>query len=382
MIAWDSHTEHLGLRVTRNGVRSWVYAARAGAHGRKRTTLGRYPDMGLSDARAEAADRNARLYRGEDPFETESEGEEQAASEPEGEAALATVRARFQEFLEYKRSQRRAAKTLFEYENIFKNHVLPVIGELDTEAVTWSDVEDLRAGLAEESPVQSNRLVKVVGGFFQWCRPRGYFPAHAPLPGVGHDTVDEKRVGRSLSAEEMETVGAFLRTHWKQVPVRAIALVALTGCRPQEANGAKDGDVRDRLLYLGRTKTGRSRFVFLGAPALALVHSRLGGDSPYLFPTRIGGGPLQSARYWWDKLSDEEDVSARAYDLRHTYVNRALGAGLEMWMVKALCGHARPTGTITDTYLATGEDAALNARMVEAADVVSARIASELGLEL
>jgi hypothetical protein len=63
---FDAAYPALALRVTSNGVRSWVYFGRV--HGRiKRATLGRYPDLGLMQARRRAGETADAMRRGIDP---------------------------------------------------------------------------------------------------------------------------------------------------------------------------------------------------------------------------------------------------------------------------------------------------------------------------
>ena len=61
---WDGVLAHLGLRVHPSGAKSFI--VQTCVHGRMRKlTLGRFPEMGITEARKEAAALLARIWAGE-----------------------------------------------------------------------------------------------------------------------------------------------------------------------------------------------------------------------------------------------------------------------------------------------------------------------------
>lgn len=63
---FDAETPGLCLRITSDGVKTWALMYRH--HGRKRRlTLGRFPDLGLADARGKAVRARGRILGGADP---------------------------------------------------------------------------------------------------------------------------------------------------------------------------------------------------------------------------------------------------------------------------------------------------------------------------
>jgi integrase len=75
-------TDDLGLEllVTPAGAKLWRFRYRGGKK-QRRITIGRYPDLGLAAARAEAAQLRARVWAGEDPGRREPEPAPTAAPE-------------------------------------------------------------------------------------------------------------------------------------------------------------------------------------------------------------------------------------------------------------------------------------------------------------
>ena len=63
---WDGALSSFGLRVHRSGARSFIVQTRIRGR-RRKITLGRFPDMGITEARKQAAALLARIWAGEDP---------------------------------------------------------------------------------------------------------------------------------------------------------------------------------------------------------------------------------------------------------------------------------------------------------------------------
>ena len=109
---FDAETPGLCLRITSDGVKTWALIYRH--HGRKRRlTLGRFPDLGLADARGKAVRARGRILGGADP-----------AAEKHDERATYgdTVGALFTLFTQH--YERR--KSWPELRRIYEHDVLPV----------------------------------------------------------------------------------------------------------------------------------------------------------------------------------------------------------------------------------------------------------------
>ena len=90
---WDEDFPGFGLRVSASGRRTWILMCRMGKTLR-RLTLGRYPTLGLADARVKATHALREVDRGEDPgrqkvedrraetFDEFDDGEETGATSP------------------------------------------------------------------------------------------------------------------------------------------------------------------------------------------------------------------------------------------------------------------------------------------------------------
>ncbi len=67
-VVWDARALGLGIRVSKNGTKSWVYVYRFEGR-QQRLTFGEYPDLKISQARSRAGEVRGQLSLGIDPAE-------------------------------------------------------------------------------------------------------------------------------------------------------------------------------------------------------------------------------------------------------------------------------------------------------------------------
>ncbi len=76
-------------------------------------------------------------------------------------------------------------------------------------------------------------------------------------------------------------------------------------------------------------------------------------DSPYLFPSKIEGKPLQEIKAFWKKIIKEADLeNVRIHDLRHTHASHLVSSGLSLSIVGKLLGHTQAATTQRYAHLA------------------------------
>jgi integrase len=74
--------------------------------------------------------------------------------------------------------------------------------------------------------------------------------------------------------------------------------------------------------------------------------------SPYLFPARIGDGPMVEIKTAWATLCKAAKLNGvRLHDLRHTYASVLASAGLSLPVIGALLGHTQPGTTARYAHL-------------------------------
>jgi integrase len=157
----DLRCSGLAFRLTARGVRSWCFRFRDAATGKSaRAIIGRYPDVGLSKARARAAAMRADVASGINP--TERKRRERADATGKTFGALA---ARY--LAEHARRKKRTAD---QDEANLKRHVLPKWKSRSYASIGRADVIELVEGLVKAGkPVQANRIQSLISSVFSFA---------------------------------------------------------------------------------------------------------------------------------------------------------------------------------------------------------------------
>ncbi len=168
---------------------------------------------------------------------------------------------------------------------------------------------------------------------------------------------DEERRYLNVSAPVLEDV--------------AIIMIEM-GLRPGEIFQLRAEDVRveppSPYVHVREGKTDRAvRDVPITSRALPVFNRRLSNaKGEYLFPRRVGNGydwtrPMTELEPAHLKAMQKSGIqpSFRLYDLRHTYGTRAVEAGIDVFSVAKLMGHADLSTTERYVHLSKGhlEDA-------------------------
>lgn len=332
ILIWDTETAGFGLRVSRGGVKSYVFQYKI--HGRaRRMTLGEHGRALTPDAaRKLAVSRRLAVQAGGDP-----------ATEAETAAAAPTVRDLAARYLK-EHASKRSASTQRAAEMLFRLYLLPALGSRKVAAVTWNDLDAIHRKLAH-APYQANRLLALASKAWGLAARWGWFPRDLPNPARGHDRHPETARGRALNHEQLARLGAALDQESEgSSSVAALRFCLLTGCRPGEALAARWEDVNlsSRVWRLPAAKTG-PRAVYLGAPAVEVL-SGLPKVGSWLFAGRGGtDAPLSSLRALWERVAARAELpqGLRLYDAtRHTFATTAAELEVPRDVRQLLMGHA------------------------------------------
>ncbi|MCZ6863380.1 MAG: integrase arm-type DNA-binding domain-containing protein, partial [Alphaproteobacteria bacterium] len=173
---YDVAIRGLGVRVSPAGTKSWFVMRRV--NGRMiRRTIGRYPDVGLSNARRQAAET----------LEAMSNGVHTAANQ-----AL-TFAAAVEEWLDRDQSKNRSRD---QAEAAMRRDALPAFRNLRLDHVVRSDIIRLLDGVVDRgAPIVANRLLAYLNRLYRWAIERGYIEAN-PASGIRppHREISRDRV--------------------------------------------------------------------------------------------------------------------------------------------------------------------------------------------
>lgn len=331
---FDTAYPALALRVTANGVRSWVYFGRV--HGKiKRATLGRFPDLSLAKARQKAGETADAMRRGVDP----------AAAK---RAARAAPKDHFETVADewLKRDQARN-RSHGEVKRTIDRDVKPAWKGRPVTSIGRRDVLELIDKIADRGAVTLARRVHAyLHRMFRWCVGRGIVDANpvADLPKPGA-VVKRDRV---LTDDELRKVwNAADSIGWPFGP--AARLLILTAARRDEITRLRWSEVEsDQIELKGeRTKNGEPHTIPLSPQARAILDAlpRI-ADCPFVFST-TGKTPVSG----WSKAKDLQDQAIadaaddnrldpwRLHDLRRTAATGMQRLGIGLQVVEAILGH-------------------------------------------
>jgi integrase len=329
----------LYIVVQPTGARSWAFRYSHNGKARK-LTIGRYPGLGLADARKEARRLGVEVERGADPCADKMAVK--AAMAP----AVRTVAIVADEFLKRHTDAKNGDRWSTEVRRILAKDILPVIGAKPITEVVKADIRDMIDGIADgdgkraPAPIQANRVLSVCAKLCRWCLGRDYIAVDptAGLPKPGSETKRE----RVLTDAELAAI-------WRAAgdlgyPFgAAIKLLILTGARREEVGGMKWSEIAPGKWTLPalRAKNRLEQITPLSAAAMVVLDSlpRI-GRSDLVFTTN-GLTPVSG----WSKAKAQIDRLSGVtgwvvHDLRRTLAT-GLGDGLGVapHVVEAVLGH-------------------------------------------
>ncbi len=323
-----------GLRITvqPSGVMSWVLRYRVGRRQRK-WSLGRYPSLGLADARDLAQEGHLKIARGGDPAAEKIERRTVLGDD----SVAAVVEA-------YNARECRALKSK-ETANLLRRDVVGAWGHRRLAEVRRAEVHALVDRCLDQGmPVRANKLLGVMRRLWRWAIARGFADA-SPVEGIKppHREVSRDRVLNDAELVAIWRAGE--QVGWPFGPI--LSLLVLSGARRTEVSGARwsEIDFKRRLWTIPRERRKGSVLahdVPLSDAVIGILRALPRFDSDFLFPAqKRGKGHFSGYAKAKERLDQLSGISGwRLHDLRRTVATglQALGARLEV--IDEVLGHA------------------------------------------
>jgi integrase len=336
----------LQLRITPTGARSWVLFCRDSAGKPRRFLLGRYPEIGLAQARRAASALREQVRLGADPIAAarQKRAEARANSEP-----VADMRTLIGLYAQQRGGKLRSwAEHQRRIESVFAK-------QLDTA------LADLRLGAlqlqADRWPAQYSAAaaVRYLRPILRWASApgRGY---------VGRDLIElavpatVARRERVLDRDELSRLLPVLLAS-QSAYAWTLHFVLLTLARRQEVAGMtwREVDLNRSLWTLPaeRTKPRRTHVVPLSRQARALLQARLPerpDPDALIFPASRGG-----VRSHWDRetkllMAASGTSGWHRHDLRRTAATLLGELGVEPHLIEAALNHTSIHSPLAATY--------------------------------
>ena len=346
---WDTKLPGFGVRITSKGTRSFVLVYRHLGRPR-RLTIGRYPTLGLAQARELANDALVEVRRGNDP--QGDRRQELEAATAKRSMIFSTILA---EYVETHIKRRNKASTAKETERILRADFERCWAKIPIDEITRATVRTrLEEILGKGRPSAANHAFAAIRGFFNWCVREGHlevspcFGLNAPAKHVTRDRV--------LSDEELAQVwNGAAQVGW---PFGAIVhLLILTGQRRGEVAAMRWQDFDFKLglwsLPAELTKSNRAHTVPLTSRTSTLLLSHPRMHETWVFPAR---GDIDRPFRGFNKARNrlDERVAVRRWtlhDLRRTTATGLARLKVPPHIVEKLLNHSSGTlGGVAGVY--------------------------------
>jgi integrase len=346
----DPALSGLYLVIQPSGAKSWALRYRFDGKPAK-LTLGRWPIMGVADARLAASEALEKVERGQDPAEEKKAEKAKRAGQEDRDTVQALVDQFDRRHLRHLRSRDTVKREL-------ERHVVAKWGDRDIHTITKRDVLDLLDGIVDSGrATTANRVRAYLGKFFNWCVERDVIAA-TPMIGVKAPAKETSR-DRVLNDDEIRwlwTAAAKAGQPWG--PLARFLL--LTGQRLGEAVEMTDREVKGGVWHLtaARTKNGRAHDVPLSEVAQEVLAGveRIKGATGYIFTT-TGEGPVRGFHKARNTLADgmakvAEDERGEPveiphwtfHDLRRSCATNMARLGIPVRVTEAVLNHVSGTG--------------------------------------
>ncbi len=116
----------------------------------------------------------------------------------------------------------------------------------------------------------------------------------------------------------------------------------------------RDIDLQRRAWFIPMSKTGKSRHVPLAEAAIDIIQSVPRFDRcPYLLPNPKTKKPFTDIKHPWQTARDLAGLpDLRIHDLRHSAASFMINAGIDLYAVGKVLGHACHASTQRYSHLA------------------------------
>lgn len=338
----DERQEGLRLRITPKGVRTWVLACRDPLERMRRFTLGRYPTLGIADAREAARSMRVEVRKGADPT---ADARKKRAMAREAKEGIGTLRA----LLNLYGTKRGVALKSWpecrrRIEHVFAAHLAkPLLvlraGDLQLTADSHK---------AQQAAAAAVRYVRPV---LKWGGQRGYVPAETA---VLHPPATVQRRARVLSRDELRALLPVLEASPRPYAA-ALRFMLLTLARREEVCQTRwaDIDLAAQAWTLHDTKNGQPHVVPLSRQAVALLEARRPTEplpDALVFASE-GGRALVN----WDRETKQLMVASGTsgwtrHDLRRTGATMLGEMGELPDIIEAALNHVAIRSQLAATY--------------------------------
>ena len=343
---WDTGSvcNGLVLEVRVSGGRTWYLRYTCPWGKQRQLRVAAYGDLTFDQVRKAARKLRAEVALGGNP------AEKKAAVK-----AVPTYATLAAQHLAHAKNYQRSYDTT---EGNMRLHIVPRWGKLRLSEIHQQDVakwlaEKLAEGLA---PATVEKLRVTFGRSFelamQWNIPG---VVKNPTRNIPRRPINNARE-RFLSADEAQRLQAAVARSKNPQLKWIVGLLLLTGARVSELLQAewRNVDVERRSWLIPTSKTGKPRHVPLSQAAIDIIGQLPRFDGcPYLLPNPETKRPYTDIKHPWSTARRAAGLPGlRIHDLRHSAASFMINAGIDLFAVGRVLGHANHASTMRYSHLA------------------------------
>jgi integrase len=376
VIVFDTNTPGLGFVVFPSGVRSFFH--RRFANGvAERTTIGRFEDFAIDQARGKAAELNAKLaqwkladFEGPNPL-----ANAERAQATFGELLEAYIRGHLK--LNANDPERAEGDLRWMAKKYFDAWTSRRIDSIRIE-----DVLALRNKIGLAHRYQANRLVQTVKALFSWSAGRkdgkvNFWPVANPARDI--ELYPEEKRRRFLQPEELVKFNHELKKEVHRDLHDFLILALATGARKSNVFAMRWTDISfERANWrVPFSKSGEGYDVALTPAAIKVIRRRRGespDDAEFVFPSHGKSGHLVDLKKQWYAFRERAGIpDVRIHDIRRSRGSYLAIAGVSLQQIGAVLGH-RSLGS-TEIYARLHQESLRQA--IESGDAVMQRMTKQ-----
>ncbi|WP_460989378.1 tyrosine-type recombinase/integrase [Sphingobium sp. TomTYG45] len=341
---YDNVTTGFVLECRSSGGKTY-YLRYQDEHGSQRQhKIAAYGDITFDKARKEAQRLRSQVVLGGDP----------AASRKE-KRAIPTYAELAQQHLDYAKTyQKSPANT----ERIIRLHLLPRWGKQRLDEITQPAIAKWLAEKHEEglAPATVEKIRVLLNRSFELALHWNMAGVvKNPVKGIPRKPINNQRTTYLNAAEAKRLLSACESSLNPQLKF-IVPLLLYTGARVSELLHAewRHIDLDKRQWLIPTSKTGRARHVPLSQPAIDVLAAvpRFNTCS-YVLPNPETKKPFVTIKHAWQTARKEAVLpDLRIHDLRHSAASFMINAGIDLFAVGRVLGHADHKSTMRYSHLA------------------------------
>lgn len=349
----DVRCPGLALRVSTTGGKTWDLTFRIKGTGVRRTSLGRFEDIGLSDARKRAEAILSAARQGRDLIRAEEDAKRAAAA-----------RLSVSELIDLycRRRVRGRLKTAVEIEQRLKR-ALVTLESQKAETIRRRDLREVLDAVADRGLIrEAEARRQVISTMFRWALSTDIVETN-PADGLSSYSAAQPR-DRVMSAAEIREFWDWLSSSgMRPHHIAAMKLQLCLGSRIGEIGGitTQEVDTSNWIWHLPaeRSKNGAARATPLIGIARSIVRRQLElATSKYLFESE-SNGPVNASQIGGALIKRRDHCPLEhftTHDLRRTTATTMAELGISLENIATVIGHSAATtttGTLVRHYIHT-----------------------------